>query len=614
MTNYINDETISKVGDLADIVQVISDYLPLKKSGANYVGLCPFHNEKTPSFTVSESKQFFKCFGCGAGGDVVTFIMKQENLSFPESIRFLGDKLGIEIEDTKPVDNEVVKKRDRAYEINRDAARFFHSNLIKNKKALKYLYDRDINDKIIKQFGIGYALDNWNALYNHLSFKGYLNDEIEKLGLIGERSDNKGYYDKFRNRIIFPIIDTRSRVLGFGGRVLDDKMPKYLNSQETLVFNKGNHLYGLNLLSKFSDRKKIILVEGYMDVIALFKEGIDYSVASLGTALTEKQAKLLKRYGRNVYICFDSDLAGINATNKAIKLLLNEEVNPKIILLDNYKDPDDFLKAEGSKKFKKQIDNALNHIDYGIHINKQKYDISKSEGKIKFTIEIAKIIRDLKSPIEKDVYINKIAKEIGISREAIEKEIGYESSQKNYNRKSRSKYKKKENKEASMPMKTILPSAIMTAEIDLIKLMIINKDYYDMLINEDILQDLENIECKKILNIMKTLYLEDEILDEEVLYEKSKKIENINIELIDTIFKREVNFSPENINQMIRDLLNTLKTNKIKSKRNSVKKKIKELELKENKSPLEIENFSRLCVELINLNKELNLIRHEDGG
>lgn len=613
MTNYINDETVEKVRDLADIVQIVSDYLPLKRSGANYVGLCPFHNEKTPSFTVSESKQFFHCFGCGAGGDSVTFIMKKENLGFPEALRFLADKLGIPIEESTPMDPKIVEERDRRYGINKDAAHFFHSNLMKNQNALNYLNKRGINDKIIKQFGLGYALDNWNALHNHLLSKGYNNEEIEELGLIGKRSDNNGYYDKLRNRIIFPIIDTRSRVIGFGGRVLDNTMPKYLNSPETPVFKKGDHLYNLNLLNKWSNRKRILLVEGYMDVIALFNKGINYSVASLGTALTDNQAKLLKRYGENVYICFDSDMAGRNATSKAIQILLNQGISPKIVNLENYKDPDDFLRIEGLEEFEKRINNSLNHIDYGIYINKQKYDISQADGKIKFTIEIAKVIRNLKNSIEKDVYISKIAEELQISKEAIEKEVFGKAMNSNYN--NQGQFNRGQLKEFKniLPVKTILPSATLTAEIDLIKLMSFDKKYYDILINEEVLNELENFECSEILKEMNRLYMDSETLDEDLLYKKVKEVPEINIDLVKTISERQINFLPENVEQMITDLINTLNINKIEFKRNLVKKQIEDLEKKEEKDPEELKSFAELCVKLIDLNKEINLIRHDDG-
>lgn len=615
MTNYINDETIEKVRDLADIVKVVSDYVPLKKAGANYVGLCPFHNEKTPSMTVSESKQFFHCFGCGEGGDSVTFIMKRENLAFPEAIRFLAEKLGVPIEETGPKDPKISEKRDKLYEINREAARFFLNNLTRNEKALHYLYKRNISDKLIKQFGLGYSLDSWDSLYKHLLSKGYQNDDMETLGLIGKRSNNDGYYDKFRNRIMYPIIDTRSRVIGFGGRVLDETMPKYLNSKETPIFNKGNHIYGLNLLNKFSDRKRIILVEGYMDVIALFNNKINYGVASLGTALTENQAKLLKRYGENVYICFDSDLAGINATNKAIEILLKEEINPKIITLPGYKDPDDYLRGEGLEKFESRINQALTQVDFKIHINKQKYNINEAEGKIKFTIEIAKVIKALKSPIEKDVYIDKISKEIGISKEAIEKEVFGKSIRKNNNQNYKNQFQKnkKDPRESIYPVRTTLISGNLRAEIDLIKLMIFSKEYYEVIISKIKLDEFKNFECRQILNMINELYLEDENIDEDLLYSNIKNLPNINLELINTISKKRINFLPENVEQMIEDLINTLNISKIELQRDNIKKEIEKLEKQQDKNSKEEEKLLKLCMELTNLNKELNLSRLEDG-
>lgn len=612
MNLYINDETIEKVRDTSDIVNIISDYIQLKKSGSNYVGLCPFHGEKTPSFTVSETKQFFHCFGCGEGGDAVTFIMKKENLGFPEAIKFLADKMGIAIEETKPKDEKQSQERNRGYEINKEAARFFFSNLTKDRNVINYLYKRNITDKSIKQFGLGYSLDRWNALHSHLKSKGYGDEELEKLGLIGKKSGNDGYYDKFRNRVMFPIIDTKGRVIGFGGRVLDNAMPKYLNSQETFIFNKGNNLYGLNLLNKFSDRKRIILVEGYMDVISLFNKGINYSVASLGTALTERQAKLLKRYGENVYICYDSDQAGVNATDKAIQILLNEGIKPKIILLQNYKDPDDFLKENTIEDFENKLNESLNHIDYRIYINKQKYNIDETEGKIKFTIEIAKIIKSLKSPIEKDVYIDKISKEMNISKEAIQKEVFGN----NIKIKENGSFKENRNfreKTIISPIKTMLPAGSLTAEIDLIKLMIYDKDYFDIINKEIYLEEYENYECRELLQIMKELYKENEDLDEDILYKRVKEVSNINIQLINTISERRINFLPENVDQMIRDLVNTLKINKLEFKRNNIRKEIEELERKQEKDPIEEEKFLKLCMELTNLNKELNLIRYEDG-
>ena len=294
MANIINDDIIEKVHDSSDLVNIVSEYLSLKKTGSNYIGLCPFHNEKTPSFTVSETKQLFHCFGCGEGGDVISFIMKIENLSFVEAVKFLADKQGIPLGKNKKVDKKIISEKEKIYKINKEAARFYYYNLIKNEKPLNYLKNRNINRKVLNKFGLGYAENSWDSIYKHLKGKGYNEEYIEKAGLIGRRKDNTGYYDKFRNRLMFPIIDTKGRIIGFGGRVLDNSMPKYVNSQDTLVFTKGNNLYGLNLVKKYSDRKRIILVEGYMDVISLFNNGINYSVASLGTAFTQNQAKLLK--------------------------------------------------------------------------------------------------------------------------------------------------------------------------------------------------------------------------------------------------------------------------------------------------------------------------------
>ncbi len=606
MTGFINDETIEKVRDAANIVDIISDYIPLKKSGGNYVGLCPFHNEKTPSFTVSDSKQFFHCFGCGEGGDALAFIMKKENLTFPEAVKFLADKLGITIEEQTPKNEKLYEERNRGYEINKEAARFFFANLTKEKIPLSYLYERKISNKIIKQFGLGYSLNNWDSLHKYLQAKGYNNEELERLGLIGKKSGNDEYYDKFRNRIMFPIIDTKGRVIGFGGRVLDNSMPKYLNSQETFIFNKGNHLYGLNLVNKHSDRKRILLVEGYMDVISLFSKGINYAVASLGTALTERQAKLLKRYGENVYICYDSDQAGINATNKAIQILLNEGIEPKIVTLGNFKDPDDFIKENTMEKFQSRLNEALNHIDFRIHVNKQKYNIDEAEGKIKFTIEVAKIIKELKSPIEKDVYIDKISKEMNISKEAIQKEVFGNNIKVKGNKNFKEKIR-------ISPIRTILPSASLTAEIDLIKLMIFDKEYFDLLIREVPLEEFENLECKETLRIMTELYKEDEDIDEELLYNKVKNLPDMDTRLLNLIFEKPINFAPENVDQMIKDLINTLKLYKLEIKRNNIKKEIEELEKKNLKNSTEDERFLKLCIELTNLNKELNLMRHEEG-
>lgn len=616
MTNYTNDQVVERIKDTIDIVDFISGYVKLDKSGANYVGLCPFHNEKTPSFTVSENKNFFHCFGCGAGGDVLEFAMKKENLSFPEAIKFLGDRYGIEVEEQKPQDLERQNKRNRSYEINRVAAKFFLNNLMENEKALSYLNDRGIDNKTIRSFGLGYALDGWEFLHNYLKEKGYDSEELEELGLVGRRSNGNGFYDKFRNRIIFPIIDTRSRVIGFGGRVLDDTMPKYLNSQETLVFHKGTYLYGLNSLAKSSDREKIILVEGYMDVISLYNHEIDFSVASLGTALTETQVKLLKRYGDQVYICYDSDLAGIKATEKAISLFLKEDVTPKIIMLGEYKDPDDFFEEKTTKDFKRLIDEALHFIDYKIHINKEKYNLDDIEGKIKFTVEVARDLRLLKNPIEVDVYINKLSEELNISKEAIEKEVfrqkktDYNKNQGRQNYSSGGRQPNKRN--INYNMSTVLPKADIRAETELIKLMILDKQYYEIIDGQNIIKDFQNHTCKEIVRIIEDIYFDEDYIDRERIYKIIENKANIDFKIVGLILSDEITFNSENIEQMLSDLIRTLNINKLQNRRKDVRNKIKELD--ENKESLDVNVFSDLLKELTFLNEELENIRCEDRG
>jgi DNA primase len=600
---YINDEIIEKVKESIDIVNIISDYIHLKRSGSNYIGLCPFHNEKTPSFTVSDTKQIFHCFGCGEGGDAVSFIMKMENLDFPDAIKFLADKLGIEIEVTSKIDSNYKDEKAKTYEINKEAARFFYYNLVNNTAPLEYLRKRSISSKVIRQFGLGYSLDSWDSLYKYLKSKNYTNEEIEKTGLIGKKSGNNGYYDKFRNRIIFPIIDTKSRIIGFGGRVLDKSMPKYLNSPDTLVFNKGNHLYGLNLVNKYSDRKRILLVEGYMDVISLFNNGINYCVASLGTALTEKQSKLIKRYGDEVYICYDSDQAGIKATLRAIDIMLKLDMNPKIISLPEGMDPDDFIKAKGIFEFEKLFINAYNHVDFKVRILKNKYNIDILEEKIKFTTKVANIIKELKSPIEQDGYIDKISKETGISRDAIEREIKGNNTIKKKSTFANNAFFSKEN---IKPIKSILPSAHLKAEIELVKLMIKEKDFFDYISNKLDINNFSSVECKFVYEQLNIIYKDIENIDEEVLFNKILEIPNLDMNTINLIFENNSKYKATDISKIIDDLIKTVILNNLLNKRKEMLTKIEELE-KKTRSAIEDNALKKLCLDLIAINNEINL-------
>ncbi|MGO1579899.1 MAG: DNA primase, partial [Peptoniphilaceae bacterium] len=419
MTYIINDNLLDDIRERADIVDVISEYISLKKSGSNYIGLCPFHNEKTPSFTVSPSKGIFHCFGCGVGGDQISFIMKRENLGFKEAVKFLADKYNIKVNEyNNPRDNKIKEKKERAYKANREAALFFYNNLKKNKQAYNYLLKRDIKNDVINTYGLGYANNSWDSLYKYLISKGYKGEELEEFNLV-YKSKKGNFIDRFRNRIMFPIINSRRKVIGFGGRVLDDSLPKYLNTRDTIIFNKGENLYNINIISEKTNRDKIILVEGYMDVISLYKSGINYSVASLGTALTLKQASLLDRYANEVYICYDSDEAGIKATDRAIDILISKNISPKIIMLPENLDPDDYLKKYGKLSFELEISKALPYLDYKILKIKNNYNLDSAQGLSGFANEVAAILQRVKNPLERDIYLSKISREYNISKDAI---------------------------------------------------------------------------------------------------------------------------------------------------------------------------------------------------
>ncbi len=594
----IDDEIIEKINDDINIVNIISEYVQLKKTGANYVGLCPFHNEKTPSFTVSESKNIFHCFGCGESGNAIKFIMKKENLDFTSAIVYLGEKLGIEIQEGLEPDQKTIDEKTKTYEINKEAAKYFYNNLKVNKQALGYLNRRKISIKVLNQFGLGFAIDSWESLYNFLKNK-YSDEEIFRAGLINKRNDG-GYYDKFRNRVIFPIIDTKSRIIGFGGRVLDDSMPKYLNSPDTNVFSKGNHLYGLNLLNKFSNRKRILLVEGYMDVISLYNNGINYSVASLGTALTSRQAQLIKRYGDEIYICYDSDSAGIKATIRAIDIMLKEGVKPRIISLPKGLDPDDYIKEKGLAEFEKLFSQSLNHIEFKVQTIKEKYNLSNVEEKVEFTRAVASILKSLTSPIEQDAYMEKIADESGISREAIEREV--RGSSINQYKSNKSKPIKKDIE----PINTKLPSAGLKAEIDLIRLMIEEKDHFENITSKLNIDDFECIECKYVYNLLKLMYKEKDLIDEEVFFNEILEIPNLDRSLINTIFTKDFDYQPTNINQVINELISTVMFVNVMNKKKDLLIKIEELDKKENRNLDDDQLLKKLMWDLIEINKELN--------
>ena len=415
-----SDELIKNKNDIVDI---ISQYVVLKRSGRNFFGLCPFHKEKSPSFSVSPDKQIFHCFGCGVGGNVFHFVSKIENISFKESLETLADKAGIELPMLEnDVDSKLVALKSKVYEINKCAAEFYHENLYKPtaKPAQEYVKKRKLDNNTLKSFLIGYS-GNFNELYMLLKQKGYTEEEILASSLVNKTPDGK-YIDRFRKRLMFPIQDVRGRVIAFGGRVLDDSKPKYINSPENIVYSKGRHLYGLNVAKKY-ENKKIIIVEGYMDAVSLHQRGIHNAVASLGTAMTEAQGRLLRKSSEQIVIGYDSDGAGQAATQRGLEILQSLGCDVRVLQIDGAKDPDEFVVKYGPERFGKQVEKAISLVEYKVKILSKNLNLEIANDKIKFLKEIAKVLSRIENDIEKEVYIDKIAKEYVISKEAIYAEI-----------------------------------------------------------------------------------------------------------------------------------------------------------------------------------------------
>ena len=406
-----------------DIVDVVSGYVKLQKKGSSYFGLCPFHNEKSPSFSVSPSKQMYYCFGCGAGGNVLTFIMEYENYSFPEALKYLADRVGVELPQQEM--NEEMKRqqdlRSRILEMNKMAAKYYYYQLRSEHgiQAMNYLKGRKLSDETIHKFGLGYSTKYGNDLYKYLKSKGISDELLAQSGLMNV-DEKRGMYDKFWNRVIFPIMDVNGRVIGFGGRVMGDGKPKYLNSPETKVFDKSRNLYGLNI-ARTSRKKYMLVCEGYMDVISMHQAGFTNAVASLGTALTSQHASLLKRYTDEVILTYDSDEAGVKAALRAIPLLKEAGVATKVLSMLPYKDPDEFIKALGTEEFQKRIDEAQNSFLFEIDILQRNYDMQDPQSKTAFYEETAKKLMAFDQELERENYIEAVASRYGVGFDALRK-------------------------------------------------------------------------------------------------------------------------------------------------------------------------------------------------
>ena len=420
---FYAESLIEEIRMKNDIVDVVSGYVKLQKKGSSYFGLCPFHNEKSPSFSVSPSKQMYYCFGCGAGGNVLTFIMEYENYSFPEALKYLADRVGVELPQQEM--NEEMKRqqdlRSRILEMNKMAAKYYYYQLRSEQgsQAMNYLQDRKLSDETIHKFGLGYSTKYGNDLYKYLKSKGISDELLAQSGLMNV-DEKRGMYDKFWNRVIFPIMDVNGRVIGFGGRVMGDGKPKYLNSPETKVFDKSRNLYGLNI-ARTSRKKYMLVCEGYMDVISMHQAGFTNAVASLGTALTSQHASLLKRYTDEAILTYDSDEAGVKAALRAIPLLKEAGVATKVLSMLPYKDPDEFIKALGTEEFQKRIDEAQNSFLFEIDILQRNYDMQDPQSKTAFYEETAKKLMAFDQELERENYIEAVASRYGVGFDALRK-------------------------------------------------------------------------------------------------------------------------------------------------------------------------------------------------
>lgn len=588
MVRY-SEELIEEIRNSNDIVDVISQYVILKRSGRNFFGLCPFHKEKSPSFSVSPDKQIFHCFGCGVGGNVIHFVSKIENLDFRETLELLANRANIQLPtlDSSYQDNKRAILKSKVYEINEITAKFYHENLYKptSKQAQEYIKKRKLDNRTLKSFLVGYS-GNFDELYKLLKQKGYTEEEILASSLVN-KSDNGKFIDRFRHRLMIPIQDATGKFIAFGGRVLDDSKPKYINSPENIVYSKGRNLFGLNIAKK-GDTKKIIIVEGYMDAISLYQRGITNVVASLGTALTEQQGRLLRKHSEQVIIGYDADGAGQTATLRGMEILQNMGCDIRVLQIYGAKDPDEFIIKYGPERFQKCVDSAISLVEFKVKILKQNLNIENVNDKIKFLNEIAKILSKVDNNIEKEIYVEKISKEYGISKEAIYGEINKliynkSSDKKVLERAPIKSYIKKEETEK------IDESIIKREKMVIYILVNYPKQSFSALKDIVDVSDIKSDINKKIISKIYEQYSKESygnILDK---FEE----ENV-INYLSGIMAED--FGVSDINKCIEDIINIYNKEKLVNMRNSI---IKKLENTNGMAEEEVRNLEKMLNDVI---------------
>ena len=582
-------DIIEEIKSRCDIVDIISETVRLKRSGRNFSGLCPFHNEKSPSFSVSQDKQIYKCFGCGESGNVITFIMKKRNMQFVEAVKYLAERANITIETNKGQINPKDQKRNLFYKVNVEAARFFFSNLRSDKNSKEYFLNRGIKEETITKFGLGFAKDSWNSLIMHMKRLGYSDELLLEAGLASKSEKTGNKYDRFRNRVIFPVFDYRGKVIGFGGRVLDDSKPKYLNSPETLIFQKGVNLYGLNFALKntIPDRY-FIMVEGYMDVITLHQFGITNVVATLGTALTTNQARLLKRYADKVVISFDADFAGQTATLRGLDILREAGFDVRILSIPQGKDPDEYVRSNGKEAFIKLINSAEGLIDYRIRKAAEGLNLKDSNNLVVYGKRVTSILASVNS-LEKDIYIKRISEQTSIREQTLYDLLSKEMN-KNIN------FEQNRNNKPNQEVKLYVEPPYVKAGRTLLKLYmedehfnyineIISENEFILPVQKQIFNVIKEAKLGDVNNIIS--YLETKFTDIKVLEELVK-------------IKDDTTLIGSDNKKLIDDLVDKIVNYKLKEELEELKKMQRKLE-KEGK----IEESIKIAIEMSKVSKQL---------
>ncbi len=567
MTNgFLSEEKVSEIRDRSSILEVVSDYVNLKKAGKNYKGLCPFHSEKTPSFMVNEEKQIFHCFGCGAGGDIFTFLMKVGNFSFPQAVEELAKRYGVRLppRELSPAKKKEMDKREILFQINQMASEYFHDLLSRRREGEERggaIFQRGMSEKIIKEHRLGYSLERWDGLVQHLQEKKVSLELARELGLIFPKK-REGWYDAFRGRILFPIFDLHQRVVGFGGRLIKEGEPKYLNSPESSLYHKGEILYGLQVAKGYIPKKDcVIIVEGYFDLLTLHQFGLKHSVATLGTALTAQHVHILKRYTKNLITVFDADVAGVQASLRALPLFLEEEVSGKTIILPKDEDPDEFLRKGNLEEFEKRAINAVSLIDFFFERLMKTHDTKSIDGKVKVTEEGMALIDKIPNKIRKNFYTKALAERLDLPESLLMERL-----------RSSSKYRSKGEEEfKKRPVEGSFPKS----EEMVVRLMIHHPELIPTITEEGILREFESPVLQKMAENLEGLYQQRRRLD---LTEALGCFEEDLKERLCEFAFQESDLEAGDREKILKDCIEKIRKKRLKRDEGEILKRIKEAE------------------------------------